>query len=109
MLGLLAILVALDSGIERYDTSLFSDHMVQHMILTLVAPVLLLYAGPITLLLRASSAETRRRWIFPFLHSRVVRFLSFPVVAWHRMRTWQIWRPGHSRGALEQPASRRIY
>ena len=82
MLGLLAILVALDSGIERYDTSLFSDHMVQHMILTLVAPVLLLYAGPITLLLRASSAETRRRWIFPFLHSRVVRFLSFPVVAW---------------------------
>jgi len=82
MLGLLAILVALQSGIERYDGSLFSDHMVQHMLLTLVAPVLLLYAGPITLLLRASSAETRRRWIFPFLHSRVVRFLSFPVVAW---------------------------
>ncbi len=82
MLGLLAILVALDSGIERYDGSLFSDHMVQHMLLTLVAPVLLLYAGPITLLLRASSAETRRRWIFPFLHARIVRFLSFPVVAW---------------------------
>ena len=57
-------------------------HMVQHMLLTLVAPLLLLYAGPITLLLRASSAETRRRWIFPFLHSRVVRFLSFPVVSW---------------------------
>jgi cytochrome c oxidase assembly factor CtaG len=82
MLGLFAILVALDSGIERYDTALFSDHMVQHMILTLVAPPLLLYAGPITLLLRASSAETRRRWIFPILHSRVVRFLSFPVVSW---------------------------
>ena len=82
MLGLLAILVALDSGVERYDTTLFSDHMVQHMLLTLVAPPLLLYAGPITLLLRASSAETRRRWIFPFLHARIVRFLSFPVVAW---------------------------
>jgi putative copper resistance protein D len=52
------------------------------MLLTLVGPVLLLYAGPITLLLRASSAETRRRWIFPFLHSRVIRFLSFPVVSW---------------------------
>jgi cytochrome c oxidase assembly factor CtaG len=82
MLGLVAILFALDSGIERYDTALFSDHMVQHMLLTLVAPPLLLYAGPITLLLRASSAETRSRWIFPFLHARVVRFLSFPVVAW---------------------------
>ncbi len=78
----MAILVALDSGIERYDTTLFSVHMVQHMLLTLVAPPLLLLAGPITLLLQASSAETRRRWILPFLHARVVRFLSFPVVAW---------------------------
>ena len=82
LLGLLAILVALDSGIERYDTTLFSVHMVQHMLLTLVAPPLLLAAGPITLLLRASSPATRRRWILPLLHSRVVRALSFPVVAW---------------------------
>lgn len=82
MLGLLMILVALDSGVERYDTTLFADHMVQHMLLTLVVPPLLLYAGPITLLLRASSAATRRRWIFPILHARVVRTLAFPVVAW---------------------------
>jgi cytochrome c oxidase assembly factor CtaG len=80
--GVLAVLLALDSGIERYDGTLFWVHMIQHMLLTLVAPVLLLYAGPITLLLRASSATTRRRWIFPLLHSRVVRFLSFPVVSW---------------------------
>ena len=59
-LGVLAILVALDSGIERYDTTLFSVHMVQHLILTLVAPPLLLFAGPITLLLQASSPETRQ-------------------------------------------------
>ena len=80
--GVLAVLFALDLGIERYDTTLFWVHMIQHMLLTLVGPILLLYAGPITLLLRASSAETRRRWIFPLLHSRVVRFLSFPVVSW---------------------------
>ncbi len=82
MAGLFTLLVALDSGIERYDTTLFADHMVQHMLLTLVAPPLLLYAGPITLLLRASSTGTRRRWVLPFLHARVVRFLAFPVVAW---------------------------
>lgn len=81
-LGLLAILVALDSGVERYDTTLFSVHMVQHLLLTLVAPPLLLFAGPITLLLRTSSPETRRRWILPLLHARVVRALAFPVVAW---------------------------
>jgi cytochrome c oxidase assembly factor CtaG len=82
LLGLLAILFALDSGIERYDTTLFSVHMVQHMLLVFVAPPLLLYAGPITLLLRVSSPETRRRWILPVLHSRVVRALSHPVVSW---------------------------
>jgi cytochrome c oxidase assembly factor CtaG len=81
-LGVVALLVALDSGIERYDTTLFGVHMVQHLLLTLVAPPLLLYAGPITLLLQASSPGTRRRWILPVLHSRVLRSLSFPVVAW---------------------------
>ncbi len=33
-------------------------------------------------LLRASGADTRRRWILPILHSRVMRALSFPVVSW---------------------------
>jgi cytochrome c oxidase assembly factor CtaG len=81
-LGVVALLVALDSGIERYDTTLFAVHMVQHMVLTLVAPPLLLFAGPITLLLQASAPETRKRWILPVLHSRVLRALSFPVVSW---------------------------
>ena len=80
--GVAVLLVALDSGIATYDTTLFSVHMVQHLLLVLVAPPLLLYAGPIVLLLRVSSPGTRRRWILPVLHSRPVRFLSFPVVSW---------------------------
>ena len=80
--GLFAIAVALLSGIERYDTVLFSVHMVQHIILTLVAPPLIALGAPITLLLRLARPQTRRRWILPALHSRVVRALSFPVVAW---------------------------
>ena len=40
------------------------------------------WPAPITLLLQASSPETRRRYILPVLHSRVTRALSFPVVAW---------------------------
>ena len=80
--GLLAIAVALMSGIERYDTTLFSVHMVQHILLTLVAAPLLALSGPITLLLRVSPPDVRRRWILPILHSRVVRAVSFPVVAW---------------------------
>ena len=80
--ALAAVAVALDSGIDRYDTVLFSVHMVQHLLLTLVAAPLFALSAPITLLLRLSSPATRRRWILPVLHSRLLRIISFPVVAW---------------------------
>ncbi|OGO51663.1 MAG: hypothetical protein A2V84_01360 [Chloroflexi bacterium RBG_16_70_13] len=80
--GLVAIAVALQSGIERYDTTLFSVHMVQHLLLTLVAPPLLALGAPVTQLLRAASPATRARWILPILRSRPVAVLSHPVVAW---------------------------
>ena len=77
-----ALSLALLSGIDRYDTTLFSIHMVQHILLILVSAPLLALAAPITLLLRVSSSQTRRRWILPVLHSRVVRVLTHPIVAW---------------------------
>jgi putative copper resistance protein D len=77
-----ALAFALLSGIERYDTTLFSVHMVQHLLLTLVAAPLIALAAPITLILRVASPETRRRLVLPILHSRVMRFVSFPAVAW---------------------------
>jgi putative copper resistance protein D len=80
--GLAAIEIALQSIIERYDTTLFSVHMVQHLLLTLVAPPLLALGGPITLALRGARPAVRHRVILPILHSRLLRFLSFPVVTW---------------------------
>jgi cytochrome c oxidase assembly factor CtaG len=80
--GLIAVAFALDSGIDRYDTVLFSVHMVQHLLLTLVAAPLFALSAPITLLLRLATPATRQHWILPVLHSRVVRALSFPVIAW---------------------------
>jgi putative copper resistance protein D len=80
--GMAAIGFALMSGIDRYDTTLFSVHMVQHILLTLVAAPLIALSAPITLVLRVASRPTRRRWILPVLHSRIVRILAFPVVAW---------------------------
>ena len=77
-----ALAFALVSGIGRYDTSLFSIHMVQHVLLMLVAAPLIALSAPITLILRLSSPSTRRRWILPFLNSRPVRFLAFPVTDW---------------------------
>jgi len=80
--GLLVIFVALESPIGTYDTALFSDHMAQHLLLIVVAAPLLVMAAPITLLLRVASGETRRRWILPVLHSRVMRVIAHPIVAW---------------------------
>jgi putative copper resistance protein D len=80
--GVATIAIALQSGIEHYDTTLFSVHMVQHLLLTLVAAPLLALGAPITLLLRAASPRVRQRVILPILHSRVIRVLAFPVVAW---------------------------
>jgi putative copper resistance protein D len=80
--GLFAIAVALLSGIERYDTTLFSIHMVQHVLLTLVAAPLIALGAPVTLLLRVASPRVRQRLVLPILHSRVLRVLAFPVVSW---------------------------
>jgi len=80
--GLGAIAVALLSGIERYDTTLFSVHMVQHLLLILVAAPLIALAAPITQVLRVATPRVRRRVILPVLHSRVVAALGHPVVAW---------------------------
>jgi putative copper resistance protein D len=79
--GLATIAVALMSGIERYDTTLFSVHMVQHLLLLLVAPPLIALSAPITQLLRASSAEARNRLLLPILRSTPVSVLAHPVVA----------------------------
>jgi len=75
------LLLALQSGIERYDTTLFSMHMVQHLILLFPVPILLLQAGPMTLLLRVASPRWRAR-ILAVLQSRVVGVISHPLVGW---------------------------
>ena len=80
--GLAVLAIALQSGIEQYDTTLFSVHMVQHVLLTLIAAPLLVLGAPVTLVLRFSRPQFRRRWVLPILHSRILRVLSFPVVAW---------------------------
>ena len=80
--GLAAIAVALMSGIERYDTTLFSIHMLQHLLLMLVAAPLIALSAPITQVLRAASPGLRRRVLLPVLNSSVVKALGHPVVAW---------------------------
>ena len=104
--GLGAIWVALQSPIERYDTTLFFDHMIQHILLALVAPPLLALGGPITLLLRVSRPDTRRRVILPVLHSWPVKVITFPVVTWvlFALTMWGTHFSPMFNQSLEEPA-----
>ena len=79
--GLAAIGVAMLSPIEAYEGVLFSVHMVQHMLLELVAAPLLLAGAPITLALRASGPSVRKG-LLRVLQSRIAHVISFPVIAW---------------------------
>ncbi|MGZ4254706.1 MAG: cytochrome c oxidase assembly protein [Solirubrobacteraceae bacterium] len=58
--GLVCVVVATDSGIGAYDDQLLSVHMVQHMLVLLVAPLLLLAGRPVILALRALPERRRR-------------------------------------------------
>lgn len=80
--GVLVTFVALASFIDVYSTDLFSIHMLQHLLLMLIGAPLLALGAPGTLLLRATPAERRRRWILPVLDSRPVRLLTHPLVTW---------------------------
>ena len=82
--GVLTILYAIDSGLALYDTTLFSIHMVQHVILIFLAAPLHRPRGPDHPLLRASCrGASRAGSCCPILHSRAIWvILSHPLTAW---------------------------
>ena len=80
--GLAVTYGALQSPIDAKADLLFSVHMVQHMLLTMVAAPLLVLGTPVTLALRASSPQARRRVLLPILNSRAVRIVANPFVGW---------------------------
>ena len=63
---------------------LFSVHMTQHMVLSLITPLLLLLGAPVTLALRTlprgqGAAGAPRALLLDALHSRFARFVSHPL------------------------------
>jgi putative copper resistance protein D len=80
--GVATIGIALVSAVDVYAGSLFSVHMVQHLLLSMVGPPLLALGAPMTLALRAASPRVRRSLLLPVLHSGPVRAVSWPPVGW---------------------------
>ncbi|MCZ0729875.1 cytochrome c oxidase assembly protein [Mycolicibacterium iranicum] len=87
LLGCSLLLLATSSGIGRYMPAMFSMHMIAHMLLSMLVPILLVLGAPVTLALRALPAAGRdappgpREWLLTALHSRVSQVLTNPFVA----------------------------
>lgn len=77
--GLATLGVALMSGVDGYAELLLSVHMLQHMLLLLLAPALLLWAAPVRLALGASP-QAGRRALGALLRGRWLRLASRPAV-----------------------------
>ena len=77
--GIAVLFLALESPIDGYADRLFSDHMVQHTLIMMIAAPLLLLGRPITLALAGSSGRVRRQ-VAAVAHSRVAHFLGSPLV-----------------------------
>jgi cytochrome c oxidase assembly factor CtaG/putative copper export protein len=84
--GLALLFWVTNGGINLYEKYLFSVHMLGHMLLGMMIPVLLVPAAPITLALRtivkrSDGSRGAREWIMLFVHSRPSAVLSNPIVA----------------------------
>ncbi len=81
---MLAIFVT-SSGLAKYSMVIFSAHMVQHMTLNMLVPILLVLGAPITLALRVlpgnKTGRGPRDWLLLILHSRVASFFTHPLIA----------------------------
>ncbi|OZM76446.1 copper resistance protein CopD [Pseudonocardia sp. MH-G8] len=85
--GWTLVVVATSSGIGAYAPATFGIHMTMHMTLNMLAPLLLVLGGPVTLALRAlpaaapGTAAGPREWLFALTTSRTARRLSHPGAA----------------------------
>ena len=84
--GCATLLLGTSSGIGRYGPAMFSVHMGEHMILSMLVPILLVLGAPVTLALRALPPAGRtgppgpREWLLAGVHSPAARVLTHPLV-----------------------------
>lgn len=84
--GCLLLVGTTSSGLGRYADAQFSLHMVEHMALGMLVPILLVLGGPTTLALRALTAARgdgipgAREAIIGLIHAKPLSWLTHPLV-----------------------------
>lgn len=84
--GLVLLFYVTNGALNVYEKYLFSSHMLGHMLLTMMIPVLLVPGAPVTLASRAirrrdDGSRGVREWILWAVHTRYAAFISHPIVA----------------------------
>ncbi|MET4637406.1 cytochrome c oxidase assembly protein [Mycetocola sp. 2940] len=84
--GMIVLFYLTSGGIAAYQDYLFSVHMLVHMGLAMVVPVLLVPGAPVTLAMRAiekrnDGSRGAREWILLAVHSKFAGVIANPVVA----------------------------
>ncbi|MEJ8655752.1 cytochrome c oxidase assembly protein [Streptomyces sp. MS1.AVA.4] len=82
--GVLSIALVMCTGLNDYGMVMFSVHMVQHMVISMLSPILLLLGAPVTLALRALPPAGRgrkgpRELLLALLHSRYMKVVTHPA------------------------------
>ncbi|MFF7070239.1 cytochrome c oxidase assembly protein [Streptomyces pseudovenezuelae] len=84
VLGVLSIGLMMCTGLNDYGMVMFSVHMVQHMVISMLSPILILLGAPVTLALRALPVAGKgrkgpRELLLALLHSRYMRIVTHPA------------------------------
>ncbi|HEV8681349.1 MAG TPA: cytochrome c oxidase assembly protein [Actinomycetota bacterium] len=77
--GVAVVVFAVGSPLDAYAGALLSVHMVQHLLLTLVAAPLILLGRPLSL---ARRSDRGRRTVPRMLRSPIAHALSHPILTW---------------------------
>ncbi|AXE25363.1 cytochrome c oxidase assembly protein [Streptomyces globosus] len=82
--GVLSVALMMCTKLNDYGMVMFSVHMVQHMVISMLSPILLLLGAPVTLALRALPPAGRgrkgpRELLLALLHSRYMRVVTHPA------------------------------
>ncbi len=79
--GIVVILLAVLSPIEHYGNILLWANFAGFLLITMVAPPLILLGAPLTLAFRVAG-PCRRRWLRRAYRNPAVAAITFPVVTW---------------------------
>ena len=104
LLGVLSLWIALASPFDTFSGFVLTAHMLQHMMLMMVAPPLILLGAPLIPLVRGLPVFAAREFAGPFLNWRVAirvgNALTQPLVAlllmgvvmfaWHTPRPYEV-------------------